>query len=142
MTTLMPPKLVENKFSRTSRLSRLVLHKKFCRVGGSKVKIHCEIPKLFQFVGRKSISVSSPPLMQNRPWRINNYSTRYLLYESLVFSHSFGAAKVHLGGEMRQHLRFADFGVHWSQEMSLLSKISSFSKFPPHGPKPWALQNF
>ena len=38
MTTLVPPKLVENKFSRTSRLSKLVLHKKLCRADFSKVK--------------------------------------------------------------------------------------------------------
>ena len=38
MTTLLPPKLVENKFSRTSRLSRLVLHKKLSRVDFSKLQ--------------------------------------------------------------------------------------------------------
>ena len=37
MTTLYAPKLVENKFSKTSRLSRLVLHKKLCRADFSKV---------------------------------------------------------------------------------------------------------
>ena len=36
MTTLISTKLVENKCSRTSRLSRLVVHKKLCRVDFSK----------------------------------------------------------------------------------------------------------
>ena len=36
--TLLTSKLIENKFSVTSRLSRLVLHKKLCRVGASKVQ--------------------------------------------------------------------------------------------------------
>ena len=38
MTTLLPPKLVENTFSRTSRLYRLVLHKQLCEPDGRKLK--------------------------------------------------------------------------------------------------------
>ena len=47
-----------------------------------KSEIHGEIPKLFQFYGCKTTSVSSPPLKQNRIWRKKKYSSRYLLYES------------------------------------------------------------
>ena len=47
---------------------------------------------------------------------------KQLLYEVP----SLRVTSVFLGGEMRQHRRFCDFGVHWGQERQLFSKISAF----------------
>ena len=49
----------------------------------------------------------------NCPLTAYYYSSMHLLYESLLFS---------WGGEMRQHLRFIDFGAYWGQAALLFSK--------------------
>ena len=121
MTTLDSPKLVENKFSRTSRLSRLVLRKKLSRVGSSKVKsirrvASNSILRLQTYICVQPTFDAKLPLAHKE-----------LLYEVP----SLRVTSVCLGGEMRQHRRFCDFGVHWGQERPLFSKISSFSNFPP-----------
>ena len=51
-----------------------------------KSEIHPQGREQFQFYGSNVISVFSSLLVQNCLWRIKNYSSRYLLYESLLFS--------------------------------------------------------
>ena len=51
-------------------------------MGGSPKSIR-SLPSYARLKGANPTSVSSPPLMQNRYWRIKNYSQRDLLCESL-----------------------------------------------------------
>ena len=80
--TLSSPKLIENTWSVTSRLCRLVLHKKCVQSGSSKSNIDPHDQKLWRFLDSNFICVSCSIVAVNHPWRIKNYSTRYLLYES------------------------------------------------------------
>ena len=81
--TLLPLKLLQNKFSGASRCNRRVRNQKPFKVMIVSWKSIRALPSYARLKGALRISVSSPPLMQNRHWRINNYSSRYLLCESL-----------------------------------------------------------
>ena len=82
MKTLSSPKLVSNKLSGTWHLARSIRLEKLCKVTFSKLKLQERISRKINFYCVKPRSVSSLILEQNANRRKDNYSSRYLLYES------------------------------------------------------------
>ena len=80
--TLAAEILTINKFSGASGGYSRVRNEKIYRAKSSKLKSHEGIQSRNDFCRSLRISVLSSLLMQNHLWRKENYSSRYLLYES------------------------------------------------------------
>ena len=70
---------IENKFCGTWGITRRVRIKQLCKQLFSNQKMIWYTPRYDRFQGAKPRSVSSLILMQTRPWRKENYSSRHLL---------------------------------------------------------------
>ena len=95
----------------------------------------CNLSKI-QLFDRHFIHSSHPNCHSTCPLAIDYYSLERTsrLYESLQWSR---AAPI-----LHQQSDFEFWRVIFRPLTSLFSKISSFSNFPPHGPKPWAHYRF
>ena len=95
----------------------------------------CNSSKI-QLFDRKSTHSSHPNCHSTCPLPIEYYSLERTsrLYESLQWSR---AAPI-----LHQQSDFEFWRVIFRPLTSLFSKISSFSNFPPHGPRPWMFSNF
>ena len=82
--TLTAEILIENKFSGASAGYSRVRNEKIYRASLSKRNSIREHQSYAQKCRSNVISVVGSLLMHNQPWRKDNYSTRYLLYESCV----------------------------------------------------------
>ena len=81
--TLSSEILIENKFSGTSRVDSRIRHQKCFKVMGVSSKSIRLIASYAQLCGAFAITVFNLPLIWICHWHQQNYSTRYLLYESL-----------------------------------------------------------
>ena len=98
-------------------------------------------PSYARLKGVNRTSVLSPPLMQNRLWRINNYSTRYLLCESHCLTnipHLQPAYKLGLPCGPCRTLNFVKTFFSWLLVVLALFAFENASNFAPAvNRQPW-----
>ena len=84
--TLVSEILIENKFSGTSRVDSRIRHQKCFKIMGVSSNSIRLIASYAQLCGGAfTTTVSNLPLIWICHWHQQNYSTRYLLYESLWY---------------------------------------------------------